>query len=84
MAKTEKTIEIIKTVLTLKNILWEELVNALNALMFLQLKNKGSRRKFHHEKLNITIILHERHPHHEVQACYIDDVRDVLEQFSLI
>jgi predicted RNA binding protein YcfA (HicA-like mRNA interferase family) len=84
MAKVDKIIEKIKTKPTLRNIKWDDLVTVLKHLGYKALTNTGSRRKFYHAEKDNMIHIHEPHPGNEVKPCYIENVRETLEEIGLI
>lgn len=61
---------------------WVELVSLLNGLGFEQIEGAGSRVCFTNDNLNIR--LHRPHPHKEVKAYIIIQVRDILIAEGLI
>jgi len=62
---------------------WSELVRLLKGYGYTLQRNKGSRRVFKGDGLP-RIYLHEPHPSKVIKQCYLDDVREVLENGDLI
>ena len=62
---------------------WNEMVRLLSGFGYEEQKKKGSRRVFKAGGLP-RIYLHEPHPSNIVKQCYLDDVREVLENGGLI
>ena len=62
---------------------WDELVRLLSGFGYSEHKKKGSRRVFKGGNLP-KINLHEPHPSNIVKQCYLDDVRETLENENMI
>ncbi len=84
MATAEKIIARIRAHPTPTNIKWNELTLVLKHLGYRVLNNDGSRRRFHHARLDHVICLHRPHPGNEVKAVYIRQLRATWEDMGLI
>lgn len=84
MAQVDKLIDKIKSKPTPRNIKWDDLVTLLKNLGYKVIKNGGSGRKFYHAEKDNMIHIHEPHPGNEVKPCYIENVRETLEEIGLI
>jgi predicted RNA binding protein YcfA (HicA-like mRNA interferase family) len=84
MAQVDKIIERIKSKPTPRNIKWDDLVTVLKHLGYKVMTNSGSRIKFYKAEKNNMINLHRPHPGNEVKPCFIEYVREKLEEIGLI
>jgi predicted RNA binding protein YcfA (HicA-like mRNA interferase family) len=84
MAQVDKIIDRIKSKPTPRNIKWDDLVTVLKHLGYKVMTNSGSRRKFYNAEKNDMINLHRPHPRNEIKPCFIEYVREKLEEIGLI
>jgi predicted RNA binding protein YcfA (HicA-like mRNA interferase family) len=80
MSRQEKLIQKLTAIPTPSDVKWDELKAILKHLGYEMLNNKGSRRKFVHNKTKEIISLHEPHPQPEVKVYAI---KQVVEQLKM-
>lgn len=63
---------------------WNELQTIMRHLGYTEIKGSGSRRKFIHRELNVSVSLHEPHPQPLIKRYAIDLIIEHLKEEGLI